>query len=175
MRCCDRSLRIFPFVGCTDHAIPIERVRIAWEVGDDSKDSEMYPYIQVRDQQGRILVDSGGEGRTWATVEVVLPFPFAGRRIRVNAAWEDHRTYGPFELPILGQWTLDQCAGARAVVGQRSSKDGVDTEWHTTFSIDVRIGGQWFTVRPSNHDKNEFKWGDGKPDAAEVLLSCPNI
>ena len=100
MRCCDRSLRIFPFVGCTDHAIPIERVRVAWEVGDDSKDSEMYPYIQVRDQQGRILVDSGGEGRTCATVEVVLPFPFAGRRIRVNAAWEDHRTYGPFELPI---------------------------------------------------------------------------
>lgn len=158
----------FSLTGCTDAAVPVERIRVGWNVGNDDKDQEMYPYVIIRDRNGRIVANSGGEGRMWASVLI----NFFGKPTRVNAAWKENKSFGPFEVPVLGQWSLDQCEGATAEVGQRSS-NGEDPEWHTTFFIDVRIDGTWYTVRRPSLDTNEFRWGDGKPDAALAGLACP--
>lgn len=160
----------FSLTGCDFVPIPIERLRIGWSVGDDDKDQEMYPYIIVRDRNGRIVSNSGGEGRIWASLVINL----FGRPRRVNAAWKENHTFGPFEVPIIGQWNLDQCDGANAEVGQRSS-NGEDPEWHTTFFIDVRIDGRWYTIRRPSVNTNEFRWGDGKPDSTVTGLVCPAL
>lgn len=160
----------FSLTGCTDVAVPIERIRVGWNVGDDDKDQEMYPYLIIRDRTGRIVANSGGEGRMWASMLITI----FGHQVRANTVWNQNNSYGPFELPVIGQWSLDQCDSATAEVGQRSS-NGEDPEWHTTFFIDVRIDGKWYTIRTPNPNKNEFRWGDGKPDSTVAGLTCPPL
>lgn len=159
----------FSLTGCTDNAVPIERIRVGWNVGDDNKDQEMYPYLILRDRTGRMVANTGGEGRTWASAIVNL----FGHPVRANTEWKENQSFGPFEVGV-GTWSLDQCDGVKAEVGQRSS-NGEDPEWHTTFFVDMRIGGRWYTVRAPSQDTNEFKLGDGKPDSAIVGLSCPPL
>jgi hypothetical protein len=160
----------FSLTGCTDTAVPIERIRVGWNVGDDDKDQEMYPYIIIRDRNGRIVANSGGEGRVWASTLVTV----FGHTVRANMVWDDNNSYGPFEVPVLGQWSLHECEGSTAEVGQRSS-NGEDPEWHTTFYIDVRIDGKWYTIRGPSPNKSEFRWGDGKPDSTVTGLACPSL
>jgi hypothetical protein len=144
----------FSLTGCTDADVPIPYGRIAFQVGNDDKDGEMYPFVQIS-RSGEMLTDVSGYG-----------WDHAGW-----AKWFDHDYHGPFPFKV-NNLTLANCANLQAVVGQRSTH-GTNPGWRTTFQIDLQVGDKWETVKPMSGNQDEFIWCDNHPGQDTVPLSCP--
>jgi len=143
--------------------IPIPTGRISFQIGDNDKDEEMYPFITI-EREGTVLADASG----------LHIWDHAGEN---NHVWHDHEFHGPFEFPI-HDLTMANCPAGppsdkfRATIGQRSTR-GTNPGWQTTAKVELLVNGNWFTAKPMNPNANEFAWGDDKPGQNSVPLSCP--
>jgi len=148
----------FSTTGCHDDDVPITQGRISFQVGNDDKDDEMYPFLII--QRG---------GVTLADVSGLHSWDQAGEG---GHKWDDHSFHGPFPFNI-ANLNLATCSGLSAIVGQRSTR-GTNPGWRTTLKIEFFFNGSWFTAKPMNENQDEFTWGDNHPGQSTVALACPS-
>jgi|SRR5579864_972864 len=146
----------FSLTGCRDDEVPITKGRISFQVGNDDKDDEMFPFITIT-QGGNVVADASGEGR-WDN---------AGH----GPTWDDHSFHGPFEFNITGL-TMASCSNLTATIGQRSTR-GSNPGWRTTAKIELFVNGGWHTAKPMSDNQDEFTWGDNHAGQNSFPLVCP--
>jgi hypothetical protein len=145
----------FSLTGCREEDVAITVGRISFQVGNDDKDDEMFPFITIQ-QGGTVVADANGRD-VWDG---------AGHR-----KWDDHEFHGPFTFPVRGL-TLANCSNLLATIGQRSTR-GTNPGWRTTAKIELLVNGSWFTTKPMSDNADEFIWGDNHPGQSSFGLVCP--
>lgn len=148
----------FSTTGCRDEDVPITQGRISFQVGNDDKDDEMYPFLTIQ-RGGATLTDASG----------LHVWDHAGEG---GHKWDDHSFHGPFPFPITNL-NLADCSGLSAIVGQRSTR-GTNPGWRTTMKIEFLVNGSWFTAKPMSDNQDEFIWGDNHPGQSRLSLACPS-
>ena len=147
----------FATTGCRDVDIPITSGRISFQVGDDDKDEEMYPFITIA-RAGTVVADENG----------LHKWDHAGEN---GHKWDDHEFHGPFTFAI-HDLTLANCQNLQATVGERSTR-GSNPGWRTTCKIELLVNGQWFIAKDMDVNHDEFIWGDNHPMQSTINLALP--